>query len=113
MIGLGKLGKLSKGLSLALTGSMLMASSYPVLETELKVDDRECQEIDFALNENSIEDCDACKYITIIDENSKIVMDLLVDHSTHEVKNEKARKLLKKSDLVMSNSISDYYLLSR
>ena len=57
------------------------------------------------------EDCGSCGYITIYDSDDNLVYDILV-RDRDNIKDKKLKRLLKKSDYLMSNRISDYYIIS-
>jgi len=112
------LSKLTKGVSIALASAMLMAHSSPILESNLRERSEVIEEIEEVVpNEvgdiyfNS-EDCSKCRYVTIYDEEARLVLDKLVNDIT-DIKDEKINKLLEKSDFLMSNSITNYYILSK
>ena len=109
------LGKLAKGVSLVLAGSVLMASSTPVLEAGVKVRSEADEVVENPLSEDDIyfsDDCTNCRYVIVYDENANLVMDKLVRDKT-DIRNQKIIKLIKESDFLMSNSIADYYILSK
>jgi len=107
--------KLTKGVSIALASAMLMAHSSPVLENSLKVRS-EGVEVVIPIEDDDIyfntEDCSKCRYVTIYDENARLVLDKLVRDKT-DIKDERIKKLIENSDFLMSNSITDYYILSK
>lgn len=107
--------KLTKGVSIALASAMLMAHSSPVLDNSLK-GRSEGVEVVIPIEDDDIyfntEDCSTCRYVTIYDENARLVLDKLVRDKT-DIKDERIKKLIENSDFLMSNSITDYYILSK
>lgn len=104
------LGKFTKGVSVAMACALLMAFSTPVLDF-VKVSSegetpREVKDIYFN------EDCTSCKYITIYDENDQLVYDKLVN-DVNDITDVELKNMLNKSYYLMSNSITDYYILSK
>ena len=103
--------KITKGVSAAMACALLMAFSSPVLEpikinTEPDDDPLQVEEVIFG------EDCLTCRYVTIYDENDKLIYDKLVLDSEN-IKDAKLSGILEKSYFLMSNSITDYYILSK
>jgi hypothetical protein len=100
------------GVSIGLASVMLMSSASLALDNTNK-----------AINEDSLsttdivddilfeEDCSSCGYITIYDTDDNLVYDVLV-RDKDNIKDKKLKKLLKRSDYLMSNRISDYYIIS-
>jgi len=91
--------------------ALLMAFSSPVLDS-IKVDTefdntpRQVDDIVFS------EDCITCKYVTVYDENDRLIYDKLVI-DTENIKDAKLKVILDKSYFLMSNSITDYYIYSK
>ncbi len=89
---------------------LLMAFSSPVLdsvkvETETDKTTAQVEEILFS------EDCLTCKYVTVYDENDRLIYDKLVIDSEN-IKDVKLKGILDNSYFLMSNSITDFYILS-
>ena len=91
--------------------ALLMAFSSPVLEP-IKVDPKgkeiapsQVEEIYFG------EDCTSCRYITIYNEKDQLIFDELLE-DTENIEDPMLRKILDESYFLMSNSITDYYILS-
>ena len=110
-----KLRKSLNGISIAIAVAMLTVTgtltyANPNVDNKnsdsLKTDDPVINEIYFTDQE-----CSDCKFITIINMNDEIVYDKLVKDSKH-IKDQKLLKLLDKSDFMMRNYITDYYILS-
>ena len=87
---------------LATTGMTAPINIDPTVEVPEQVD-----EIYF-----SEEECESCKYITIYDENSNLLYDGLIQ-DRNDIKDEVLSRLLGDSDYIMSNEITDYYILSK
>ena len=104
--------KILNGVSIGLASVMLMSSASLALDHPNKVNGKESISttdiVDDILFE---EDCGSCGYITIYDSNDNLVYDVLV-RDKDNIKDKKLKKLLKKSDYLMSNRISDYYIIS-
>ncbi len=104
--------KILNGFSIGLASVMLMSSASLALDNTNK-----------AINEDSLsttdivddilfdEDCESCGYITIYDTDDNLVYDVLV-RDKDNIKDKELIKLLKKSDYLMGNRISDYYIIS-
>ena len=105
-----KVPKITKGVSVAMACALLMAFSSTILDSvkvNSKIDDTPRQVEDILFNE----DCLTCKYVTVYDENDRLVYDKLVI-DTENIKDAKLKGILEKSYFLMSNSITDYYILS-
>ena len=105
-----RISKLTKVISIAMACSLMMAFSAPVLDP-IKVitetDDTSTQVEEIVFNE----DCITCRYVTIYDENDKLIYDKLIP-DVENIKDQKLKNILEKSYFLMSNSITDYYILS-
>ncbi len=95
-----------KGVSVALASVMLLASSSMALDIK-KIN----EEKKTTIADVYFDDCSSCKYITIYNSENELVYDGLV-HDTNNIKNEKLNKLLAKSDFLMSNQITNYYIIT-
>ena len=60
----------------------------------------------------SEEDCSSCKYITVYDQDNRLLYDGLVPDKD-EIKDQALNELINDSDYIMSNEITDYYILSK
>lgn len=109
---MNKLGKYILGISLAMASALLIAFSFPVLETNkvyAELDNKDYVQVEDIY---FTEDCTSCRYITVYDENDRLVYDKLVI-DTNNITDTKLKKILKESDFLMSNSITDFYILSK
>lgn len=91
--------------------AMLMAFSSPVLDS-VKVDtetDKTATQVEEILFS---EDCATCRYVTVYDENDRLIYDKLIIDSEN-IKDVKLKGILDNSYFLMSNSITDYYILSK
>ena len=100
------LRKRLKGVSIGLASVMLLASSSMALDTNNINEDKRTTIADVYFD-----DCSSCKYITIFNSENELVYDGLV-HDTNNIKSEKLKKLLAKSDFLMSNQITNYYIIT-
>ena len=100
---------------MVLAGSVLMASTSPAFEysnndvvniSSLTEDKHVVQDIVFD------EDCSSCKYVTIFNSDDELVYDVLV-RDVQNIKDKNLLKILEKSDFIMSNQITNYYILSK
>jgi len=94
-----------------MTCALLMAFSSPVLdsikvETETDKTPPQVEEVLFS------EDCLTCKYVTVYDENDRLIYDKLVIDSEN-IQDVKLKAILDNSYFLMSNSITDFYILSK
>ena len=97
-----------KGVSIGLASVMLMASSSLALDTnkaDIETEGTAIADIYFD------EECSSYKYITIYDSSDGLVYDGLV-RDVDNIKDENLKKLLSKSDFLMSNQIADYYIIT-
>ena len=105
-----RISKLTKIISIAMACTLMMAFSTPVLDP-IKVisetDDTPTQVEEIIFNE----DCTTCRYVTIYDENDKLIYDKLIP-DVENIKDQKLKRILEESYFLMSNSITDYYILS-
>lgn len=108
--------KMLKRVSMALAGVMLMASgslafenSYVDVTNVDSLNDNKQIVEDIFFND---EDCSSCKYVTVYNSDDELVYDALVK-DVKDIKDEKLMRLLEKSDYIMSNRITDYYILSK
>ena len=102
------LRKHMKGVSIGLASVMLMASSSLALDTnkvDIETEGTTIADIYFD------EECSSYKYITIYDSSEGLVYDGLV-RDVDNIKDENLKKLLSKSDFLMSNQITDYYIIT-
>ena len=95
-----------KSVSVGLASVMLFASSSMALDNNKINEEKKTSIADVYFN-----DCASCKYITIYNSENELVYDGLV-HDTNNIQNEKLNKLLAKSDFLMSNQITNYYIIT-
>lgn len=91
--------------------ALLMAFSSPVLDpvkvnTDTDKAPPQVEDVYFS------DDCTTCRYITIYDEHDRLVFDRLVV-DTENIKDVKLKNMLENSYFLMSNSITNYYILSK
>ncbi len=96
-----------KGVSIGLASVMLMASSSLALDTKADIETEGITIADIYFDE----ECSSYKYITIYDSIEGLVYDGLV-RDVDNIKDENLKKLLSKSDFLMSNQITDYYIIT-
>jgi len=105
--------KSSKIFSVGLASSMLFATTamgFGMNPSAAIIEDTSSEPVEEIYF--SKEECGSCKYITVYDQNSTLLYDGLVDTKV-EIQDEKLIRLLNKSDFIMRNEITDYYILSK
>ena len=96
---------------MAMVCALLMAFSSPVLEpikvssNDEEITPPQVEEIYFG------EDCTNCRYITVYNEKDQLVFDKLI-RDADNIDDPRLKKILNDSYYLMSNSITDYYILS-
>lgn len=97
-----------KGVSAGLASVMLFATSAVGFSP---IPNRMNEEKVASIADVYFENCATCKYITVYNSENEVVYDGLV-HDEKNIKNEKLNKLLAKSDFLMSNKITNYYIVT-
>ncbi len=104
--------KILNGVSIGFASVMLMSSGSLALDNSYKVANEDSLSVANTVEDIVFdEDCVTCRYITVYDSNDNLVFDGIVNDKNN-IKNKKLRKILKKSDYLMSNRITDYYILT-
>ena len=96
-----------KGISIGLASVMLMASSSQALDSGKVYDTEELSIADMYFNE----ECSSYKYITIYNSKDGLVYDGMV-RDAENITDKELNELLSKSDFLMSNQITDYYIIT-
>ena len=97
-----------KGVSAGLASIMLFATSAVGFSP---IPNRMNAEKVASIADTYFKNCATCKYITVYNSENEVVYDGLV-HDEKNIKNEKLNKLLAKSDFLMSNKITKYYIVT-
>ncbi len=104
--------KILNGVSIGFASVMLMSSGSLALDNSYKVANEDSLSVANTVEDIVFdEDCVTYRYITVYDSNDNLVFDGIVNDKNN-IKNKKLRKILKKSDYLMSNRITDYYILT-